>query len=47
MNGVALTCTAVITPLLHHSYAIILGFSNNYFEKAAVTVQGSFTRDIS
>ena len=24
-----------------------LGFSNNYFEKAAVTVQSSFTRDIS
>ena len=43
--------TAVITPLLQHSYdktvMSFLGFSNNYFVKAMVTVQGSFTRDIS
>ena len=39
---------SIITTLLRQNYVMsFLGFSNNYFEKAALTVQGTFTRDIS
>ena len=47
-------CSNVIQLQLLHCYAIImtelchdcLDFSNDYFDKAAVLIQGSFTREI-
>ena len=50
-NSVALTkysrSYSNITSLLRQNYALkYLEFSDNYFDTAVVTIQGSFTREI-